>query len=139
MVRQQRTLEHEFEKREPALHRRALDRPAPPETDWAARRTKAPMVAHHLSRGIDKMREAQLLLGGGRSGPSPSDDLSEDDHHRQHEPGYQKIPGAAATTFPPLPRQDEPGADKKGRSTLGGGGRNLFTKIMRSGRPEAPR
>ncbi|CAJ2506183.1 Uu.00g003130.m01.CDS01 [Anthostomella pinea] len=63
----------------------------------------------------------------------------------RHEPGFQKLSSASASGSEsrsrPSPHAEDAaaGPEKKGRSGLGGTGRNLLTKIIRSGRHEPPR
>ncbi|KAI1085782.1 hypothetical protein F5B20DRAFT_17808 [Whalleya microplaca] len=148
MVRYQKVVEDEFEKRLPLLYRKALDRK--PDDNWTI---KGPMVAH-LERGISKMQEAGKGMGMGRSGAPPEfklgyrgyptmdklsmsdyDLLESEDEHMTHDPSAQK--GGSASGSKAAPPEDT-GPEKKGRSGLGGG-RSLLTKIMRSGRPDPPR
>ncbi|KAI0013747.1 hypothetical protein F4779DRAFT_625219 [Xylariaceae sp. FL0662B] len=147
MVKYQKVVEDEFEKRLPLLYRKALD--LKPDDNWTL---KAPMVAH-LERGITKMQEAGIGMGMGRSGAPPDfklghrgyptmdkfsmsdyDLLESEDEHMAHDPTAQKVGSASGSKPPP----DDTGPEKKGRSGLGGG-RSLLTKIMRSGRPDPPR
>ncbi|KAI1335103.1 hypothetical protein F5Y15DRAFT_256349 [Xylariaceae sp. FL0016] len=125
MLKQQRLMEKEFEKMQPDLYRQALNRR--PDENWAI---KAPMVAH-LQRGLDRLRET------GRSGTSPEDfdmleDVDENAAAVTYEPGHQKIGSSSIANMSP---SGNTGPERKGRSS----GRGLFGKIMRSGRPDAPR
>ncbi|KAI1378340.1 hypothetical protein F4677DRAFT_391729 [Hypoxylon crocopeplum] len=141
-VKHQKEIEDEFERRQPALFKEALDRK--PDGNWAI---KGPMVAH-LERGISKMQEAGMGLGMGRSAAptdyskrtldklsiSDYDLLESEDEHLSHDATPQKVASGPA----PKAHDDTAVPERKGRSGLGGG-RGFLGKIMRSGRPDPPR
>ncbi|KAI2630882.1 hypothetical protein GGR54DRAFT_627962 [Hypoxylon sp. NC1633] len=141
-VKHQKQIEHEFEKAQPMLYREAIDRK--PDGNWAI---KGPMVAH-LERGIAKMQDAGMGLGTGRSAATPDysrrafdkhsmsdyDLLESEDEHLSHDATLNRVGSGPAHKA----AHEDAVPERKGRSGLGGG-RGLFGKIMRSGRPDATR
>ncbi|KAI5868087.1 hypothetical protein GGS23DRAFT_602013 [Durotheca rogersii] len=138
MVKHQKEIEEEFERSHPLLFQEAMERE--PDGNWTI---KGPMVAH-LERGIAKMQEAGKGLGAGMTTTpdikraadklSMSDyDLldSEDEQVAQDSSTTQK----AGSGRGPKSASDDTVPEKKERS----GGRGLFNKLMRTGRPDTPR
>ncbi|KAK8126080.1 Tyrosine-protein phosphatase non-receptor type 6 [Apiospora kogelbergensis] len=153
MIRHQKDLEDEFERRLPSLYRKALDHDVKtlenePVEKWDR---KAPLV-EHLSRGLEKMQEAGGGGGGSRHGlPSypeksrdvhfTADDYDVIDTDHEHLPSdaayQQKAASAGASKAPSYSSDNAAGSSgdtqqKKGAST-GGRGRNIF-KMLRSTR-----
>ncbi|KAI1327887.1 hypothetical protein F5Y16DRAFT_398957 [Xylariaceae sp. FL0255] len=158
-VKQQKTLEVDFERAMPHLYRQAQARK--PDDNWSI---KAPMVSH-VERGLAKMqRERQSgpskkevsdknrdLPAYSRYPPTATKDYAEDKyalHHSQSLP--QQAPGRSlhkSTSSGALAgsgSSDDSGSagdHRRGRGASAAavtGGKNLFTKLIRSGRMDAP-
>jgi hypothetical protein len=130
MVRNQKALEDEFERRLPSLYRKAMDLDA--ERSW----DRTASLVEPLSRGLEKMQQAERAGGGVSSYPGYVDKLGEqqsaedydlidpDEELPQKLPGGRSAEESASETVASIAGGDP---QKKGR------GRNLL-KMLRSGR-----
>ncbi|RYP17505.1 hypothetical protein DL765_004469 [Monosporascus sp. GIB2] len=141
MVRHQKELEDEFERRQPSLHRKALDlQPAIQDGGWDV---KGPMVAP-LARGIAKLHDTGMGAGSGKSrhqekhlatppGVEDYDLLESDEEQLASERAARKSRTGSRETL----RTDDVAAEKKQARMHGG--RGLFNKFIRSGRTDGSR
>ncbi|KAI0128440.1 homeobox domain-containing protein [Xylariales sp. AK1849] len=129
VLRHQKDLEDEFERRLPSLYRKAMD--LRPDGNWDI---KAPLV-EHLARGLGKMQEAGRAGGDSKPGYSDYPEKARDQHlaegsHLVDSDDEQPANDGAlqkGDTKTPEDGGGSGGDPKKGR------GRNLL-KMLRSGR-----